>query len=89
MTPTVMFAGRNVIPHMDGARAYQRNGCQPRGVKHDWVVHAKQKVQTPNGIQVWKRPKFVKLVSHTLPGGRPHYKLNPLSTKYIFVKMAE
>ena len=66
------LAGRSIIHHTDGARAYQRNGHQPAGVKHDLVVHAKQKVLTPHGIQIWKRPRFVKVVSHVLPGGRCH-----------------
>ena len=46
------LAGRNIILHTDGARAYQHSGRQPAGVKHDWVVHAKQKVLTPHGIQM-------------------------------------
>ena len=75
------LAGRNIILHTDGARAYQCNGHRPPGVKHDWVVRAKQRVQTPHGVQIWKRPKFMNVVSRTLPGGRPHYEWNPLSKK--------
>ena len=52
------LAGRNIMLHTDGARAYQRNGHQPPWVRHDWVVHAKQRVQTPQGIQIWKRASF-------------------------------
>lgn len=55
---------RNVILHIDGARAYRMHiPC----VLHDNVVH-KKKVMI-KGKSTWLRPHYTKVCQHTLPGG--------------------
>ena len=57
---------RSVVLHTDGARAYK---LKLPGVLHDNVVHKKKKIQV-NGKNVWVRPHYTKICSHTLPSGK-------------------
>ena len=54
---------KNVILHTDGARAYR---LRLPGVLHDNVVHMKKKMKV-NGVWVWIKPAFTKVVEHILP----------------------
>ena len=58
--------GRKVIFHTDSARSYR---LKIKDVLHDAVVHQKKRVKV-KGKWTWKTPTYVKIFSHTLPGGK-------------------
>ena len=55
---------KKLILHTDAAKSYR---CKVRGLLHDNVVHCKKRVKV-NGKWRWKRPTFVRLVTHAIPG---------------------
>lgn len=63
------LAGRNVILHTDGAKAYK---LKVPGVIHDNVVHQKKRVKM-NGKTVWAKPHYTKVCKHKLPDGKLLY----------------
>jgi hypothetical protein len=65
---------RSVILHTDGAKAYT---LKVEGMLHDHVVHKVQRlkkdgqfVKTPQGKNIWLRPRFAKEFAHKLASGR-------------------
>lgn len=54
---------KKLILHTDAAKSYR---CKVRGLLHDNVVHCKKRVKV-NGKWRWKRPTFVRLVTHAIP----------------------
>lgn len=60
------LAEKKVVLHTDGARTYK---LAVPGVLHDNIVH-KRKQMKIKGRMVWVRPKYTKLVSHSLPNGK-------------------
>ena len=40
------------------------------GVVHDHVIHEKKKVKCADGNYKWLKPKYTKITTHVLPGGR-------------------
>ena len=57
---------RSVVLHSDFARSYR---MKISGVVHDAVTHKKRRVKR-DGKFVWVQPTYVKVSTHTLPGGR-------------------
>ena len=55
---------KKLILHTDAAKSYR---CKVPGLLHDNVVHCKKRVKV-NGKWRWKRPTFVRLVTHAIPG---------------------
>ncbi|CAE7742054.1 unnamed protein product, partial [Symbiodinium necroappetens] len=60
------LAGRRVILHTDGARAYKLKVDQ---VVHCNVVHKKTKVKK-NGKVYWEKPRYTKIYDLMLPTGQ-------------------
>eukprot|EP00438_Fugacium_kawagutii_P028229 Skav214969 [mRNA] locus=scaffold124:285197:286465:- [translate_table: standard] len=55
---------KKVILHTDAAKSYK---CRVAGVLHDNVVHCKKRVKI-NGKWCWRKPNYVRLVKHKIPG---------------------
>ena len=64
--------GTNVILHTDGARTYM---MKVDGVIHDNVVHKKKQIKLKSGRKIWVNPKYVRVISHKLPGIRKRLKV--------------
>ncbi|CAE6950598.1 unnamed protein product [Symbiodinium sp. CCMP2592] len=57
---------RKVVLHTDSAKSYK---LKVFGVLHDRVVHCKNRVKI-QGKWTWRAPHYVRIVKHTLPGGK-------------------
>ena len=58
--------GRRIVLHTDRAKTY---GMRVEGLVHDSVRHSKKRVKV-NGKWCWKKPVWVRLVTHKLPDGK-------------------
>ena len=58
------MCSRVLILHSDATKSYK---CHVPGVLHDNVVHCKKRVKV-GGKWRWKKPNYVKVVTHKVPG---------------------
>ena len=57
---------KQVVLHTDAAKSYR---MKVAGIIHDNVVHQRKKVKV-KGVWKWQLPKYVRLVSHSIPGSK-------------------
>jgi hypothetical protein len=57
---------KQLVLHTDAAKSYR---MKLPGIIHDNVVHCKKRVKV-KGVWKWQLPKYVRLVSHCIPGSK-------------------